>query len=257
MRVRPLEAGQRPSLTGVTTVGSAPGKLDKPATFLLETDAVKKRTRIVVADDHRLFLDGVRAALEAATDIEIVAEADSGTKLLSLVTQTKPDLVLMDFSMPQLDGLAALDTLRKRHPEVKVALISAFRDSEVIEAALRRGACAFILKTINPDDLASVIRQIMQGTVYQALDLSEPATVGTARSVGLTDRELAILQGLARGLSNEAIAKELWIARQTVKFHVRNIYRKLAVSNRTEAARYAYQHGLVENTVGEFPAVVS
>lgn len=218
---------------------------------------MKKRFRIAVADDHRLFLEGVRAALEQAQDIEIVGQTDSGMKLLSMVTETRPDLVLMDVSMPQSDGLACLDTLRKRHPEVKVALISAFRDSEVIEAALRRGACAFILKTINPNDLASVVRQIMQGTVYHALDLSEPATVGTARSVGLTDRELAILQGLAQGHSNEAIAKELWIARQTVKFHVRNIYRKLGVSNRMEAARYAYQHGLVESRVAELPAVVS
>ena len=213
-----------------------------------------KRIRIVVADDHRLFLEGVRAALEDADDIEILGEADSGTKLLSLVAQARPDLVLMDFSMPQLDGLACLDTIRKRYPDVKVALISGFRDTDVIEAALRRGACAFILKTINPDDLASVIRQTMQGTVYQTLDLAEPAESGTMRAVGLTERELSILQGLARGLSNEAIAKELWIARQTVKFHVRNVYRKLGVSNRTEAARYAYRHGLVENPVSDLPA---
>jgi DNA-binding NarL/FixJ family response regulator len=218
---------------------------------------VTKRIRIAVADDHQLFLDGVRAALEPANDIEIVGEADSGTKLLALVAHARPDLVLMDFSMPHLDGLACLDTIRKRHPDVKVALISGFRDSDVIEAALRRGACAFILKTISPDDLGSVIRQVIHGTVYQALDLSsEPAPAADVRAVGLTDRELSILQGLARGLSNEAIAKELWIAKQTVKFHVRNVYRKLGVSNRTEAARYAYRHGLVENPVGDVPAAL-
>ena len=117
-----------------------------------------KRIRLVVADDHRLFLEGVRASLGAADDIEIVGEADSGSKLLSLVAHTRPDLVLMDFSMPQLDGLACLDTIRKRNPEVKVAILSAFREPDVIQAALRRGACAYILKTINPDDLASVLR---------------------------------------------------------------------------------------------------
>ena len=212
-----------------------------------------KRIRLVVADDHRLFLEGVRAYLGAADDIEIVGEADSGNKLLSLVAHTRPDLVLMDFSMPQLDGLACLDTLRKRNPEVKVAILSAFREPDVIQAALRRGACAYILKTINPDDLASVVRQLINATVYQALDLTEPEPLAGTRSTGLTERELAILQALARGLSNEAIAKELWIARQTVKFHVRNIYRKLGVSNRTEAARYAYQHGLVQNAVEALP----
>jgi DNA-binding NarL/FixJ family response regulator len=215
-----------------------------------------KRIRLVVADDHRLFLEGVRAALEEDEDIEIVGEADSGSKLLSLVAHSRPDLVLMDFSMPQLDGLACLDTIHSRHPDVKVAILSAFREPDVIQAALRRGACAYIVKTINPDDLASVIRQVISGTVYQALDLAEPEQSATVRDVGLTERELAILQALARGLSNEAIAKELWIARQTVKFHVRNVYRKLGVSNRTEAARYAYQHGLVANPVEDTPLAV-
>lgn len=215
-----------------------------------------KRIRLVVADDHRLFLEGVRAALEEDEDIEIVGEADSGSKLLSLVAHSRPDLVLMDFSMPQLDGLACLDTIHGRHPDVKVAILSAFREPDVIQAALRRGACAYIVKTINPDDLASVIRQVISGTVYQALDLAEPEQSPSVRDVGLTERELAILQALARGLSNEAIAKELWIARQTVKFHVRNVYRKLGVSNRTEAARYAYQHGLVANPVEDTPVAV-
>jgi DNA-binding NarL/FixJ family response regulator len=218
-----------------------------------------KRIRLVVADDHRLFLEGVRASLHEAEDIEIVGEADSGSKLLSLVAHSRPDLVLMDFSMPQLDGLACLDTIHSRHPDVKVAILSAFREPDVIQAALRRGACAYIVKTINPDDLASVIRQVINGTVYQALDLAEAdhsGKNGTVRDVGLTERELAILQALARGLSNEAIAKELWIARQTVKFHVRNVYRKLGVSNRTEAARYAYQHGLVANPVDDAPVAV-
>ncbi len=215
-----------------------------------------KRIRLVLADDHRLFLEGVRASLDEAEDIEVVGEADSGSKLLSLVAHSRPDLVLMDFSMPQLDGLACLDTIHSRHPDVKVAILSAFREPDVIQAALRRGACAYIVKTINPDDLASVIRQVISGTVYQALDLAEPEQSATVRDVGLTERELAILQALARGLSNEAIAKELWIARQTVKFHVRNVYRKLGVSNRTEAARYAYQHGLVANAVEDSPLAV-
>ena len=215
-----------------------------------------KPIRLVLADDHRLFLEGVRASLQEAEDLEVVGEADSGSKLLSLVAHARPDLVLMDFSMPQLDGLACLDTIHSRHPDVKVAILSAFREPDVIQAALRRGACAYIVKTINPDDLASVIRQVINGTVYQALDLVEPEHNGSVREVGLTERELAILQALARGLSNEAIAKELWIARQTVKFHVRNVYRKLGVSNRTEAARYAYQHGLVANPVDDAPVAV-
>jgi DNA-binding NarL/FixJ family response regulator len=170
------------------------------------------------------------------------------------VRNAQPDFVLMDYTMPHFDGLACLDTLRARHPDVKVAVLSECQEPDVIEAALRRGACAFILKSINPADLAAVIRQVVNRTVFQALDLESHADEEAAKASGLTKREVAILQELAGGLSNEAIAKKLWITRQTVKFHVRNIYRKLGVSNRTEAARFAYQHGLVANAVDEAAA---
>jgi DNA-binding NarL/FixJ family response regulator len=203
-----------------------------------------KRIRIVVADDHRLFLVAVQAVLESADDIEIVAEAHDGANVLPVVGRTRPDLVLLDLSMPQVDGFECLDAIRARHPGVKVAIISGSHDPQVIETALRHGACAFILKSINPTDLAAVIRHVMSGTVIQSLGLPEPRPSAPAESaIDLTERELSILQALARGLSNDAIAKELWIAQPTVKFHVRNVYRKLGVSNRTEAARYAYENG--------------
>jgi DNA-binding NarL/FixJ family response regulator len=214
-----------------------------------------KRVRVVVADDHPLVLHGIRSVLAAADDIEIVGEADSGAKVLSLIRNTRPDFVLMDYTMPHFDGLACLDTIRARHPGVKVAVLSENQEPDVIEAVLRRGACAFVLKSINPGDLPSVIRQVVNRTVFQSLDLESHENEETARASGLTKREVSILQELAGGLTNEAIAKELWITRQTVKFHVRNIYRKLGVSNRTEAARYAYQHGLVANAVEELAAV--
>jgi DNA-binding NarL/FixJ family response regulator len=205
--------------------------------------------RLVVVDDHRLFLLAVRTILGPAEDIEIVGEADSGAKALSLVAATQPDLVLMDFSMPHLDGLACLETIKSRHPEVKVAIMSAFHDADVVEPALRNGASAFILKSINPEDLAAVIRHVVTGTVIQSVGLSELPAVAREQTHDLTDRELSILHALARGLSNDAIAKELFLARPTVKFHVRNVYRKLGVSNRTEAARYAFQHGLEADEV--------
>ena len=208
-----------------------------------------KRMRVVVADDHPLVLQGIRTALAGAEDIEIVGEAESGPRVLALVRSTQPDFVLMDYTMPQFDGLACLDTLRSRHPGVKVAVLSEHQEPDVIEAALRRGACAFVLKSINPADLAAVIRQVVNRTVFQALDLEPREEEEAARASGLTKREVSILQELAGGLSNEAIAKKLWITRETVKFHVRNIYRKLGVSNRTEAARFAYQHGLVANPI--------
>ena len=133
---------------------------------------------------------------------------------------------------------------------VKVVVLSVSTDESVIQTVLKRGASAYIVKTINPVDLPSALRQAVDGTVFSAIGLPE-AGDSAARAAGLTEREAAILSALARGLSNEAIGKELWIAEQTVKFHLTNIYRKLGVSNRTEAARLAYQHGLVESPIGD------
>jgi DNA-binding NarL/FixJ family response regulator len=211
-----------------------------------------KRLKVLLADDHRLMLAGIRRALEAAEDIEIVGEAYSGSQVLPLVSRTNPDVVLLDLRMPEMDGLACLELIRKRHPEVKVVVLSVFSDSEHIETALKRGACGYIVKTVNPIDLPSAIRQVVEGAVYHAVGLPEVDESASARAAGLTDREIAILRAVARGLSNQSIGKELWVTEQTVKFHLTNIYRKLGVANRTEAARYAYQNGLVESPVTEY-----
>ena len=208
-----------------------------------------KRIRLVIGDDQAIFVEGVRQVMESVDDIELVGAAESEAKVLPLLANVQPDFVLMDFLSPNLEGLACLERIRSRFPEVKVALLSALREPGVIESALRRGACAFILKTIDPNDLGGVIHQIMNGTVFRAPDIAEAPPADLARPAGLTDRESAILAALARGLSNDAIAKELWITKQTVKFHLTNIYRKLGVSNRTEATRYAYEHGLVDHSL--------
>jgi DNA-binding NarL/FixJ family response regulator len=195
---------------------------------------------------------GIRAALENAPDIEIVGEADTGSQVLPLIGQKSPDLVLLDVRMPQMDGLTCLDLIRKRHPQVKVVILSVFTDQQHIESALKRGASGYIVKSVNPQDVASALRQAVEGTVYHALGLPDVDESATAKAAGLTEREIAILKAVARGLSNQAIGKELWVTEQTVKFHLTNIYRKLDVANRTEAARYAYQNGLVESPVAEY-----
>ena len=118
----------------------------------------------------------------------------------------------------------------------------------MIETALRRGAAAYVIKTVNPDDLPGTLRQALEGNVHTAVGVDESDKPG-AKALGLTEREVTILGALARGLSNDEIAKEFWVAPQTVKFHLTNIYRKLGVKNRTEATRLAYQHGLVESPI--------
>jgi DNA-binding NarL/FixJ family response regulator len=204
-------------------------------------------TKIFIADDHPLVLEGIRRALEDDSDIEIVGETANGSQVLPLIARLRPDLVLLDIRMPQMDGLACLDLIRRRHPKVRVVVLSAYTDHQHIESALRRGAAAYLVKGLNPMDLPSALRQAIDGTVFHVLG-APPEGQGVGELGDLTRRELDMLKALGRGLSNQAIGKEMWISEQTVKFHLRNIYRKLGVRNRIEAARLAFEHGLVEST---------
>jgi DNA-binding NarL/FixJ family response regulator len=200
--------------------------------------------KVVIADDHRLMLDALKRVLDEASDFEVLADTDSGAHVLPLVARHSPDLVLMDVRMPGMDGLSALDLIRKRHPKVKVVLISASADPEEIQAALRRGADGYLVKSINPADVPSALRQAYEGTAFYALGGAESTEEHVARRTGLTERELTILKAVSRGLSNKQISEELWVTEQTVKFHLSNVYRKLGVSNRAGAVRYAHEQGL-------------
>jgi DNA-binding NarL/FixJ family response regulator len=206
--------------------------------------------RIAIADDHRLMLDGIKRALETAPDITVVGEAMSGQEMLDLVPRVNPDVVILDLRMPHGDGLTTLAQLRKDFPDLKVIILSMFEDPEHIDQALHQGAAGYVVKSINPLDLPSTIRQVVEGTVYHPRGRTfEPGESGGGpgtQAVGLTDRELSILRLVAEGLSNLDIASRLYVTEQTVKFHLSNIYRKLGVGNRTEATRYAYRNGLID-----------
>ena len=199
--------------------------------------------RVLLADDHRLILEALERTFDEVEGIEIVGTANDGRQVVPLITRTNPDLVLLDMRMPEMDGLTCLERIRKQHPRVKVVMLSAFDDPERVRAALKRGASAYIVKTVNPLDLPAALRQVVQPTIYFGLP---PQEDDPAAAAGLTERETAMLRALARGLSNAAISREFWVTEQTVKFHLTNIYRKLGVKNRTEATRYAYQHGLAD-----------
>ncbi len=202
------------------------------------------KLRVILVDDHPLVLSGIRGALTSEKDIEIVGEATSGAQVLPLVSHTSPDVVLLDLSLPELDGLTCLEQVRTRHPQVKVIVLSASNDQAEVSRAFERGACAYIVKSIDTGDLAAAIRQTVSGAFF-CLGTNGAASNGrSCDQFGLSEREVEILGAAARGLSNRAIAKELWLSDQTVKFHLRNIYRKLDVNNRTEAAKYAFEHGL-------------
>jgi two-component system, NarL family, response regulator YdfI len=207
-----------------------------------------RRLKILIADDHELMVEAVRLALAQAEDeFEIVATTTRGQQVLPLVAQTQPDLVLLDIRMPGMDGLTCLELIRQRHPAVKAVVLSGIDDSNVMRTAFSRGAIAFIRKQVDPRDLPSALRQAANGTVAQPIfgEAEEPQQ-SPAEGAGLTEREVAILRALGDGMSNKQIAQQLWLAEQTVKFHLTNLYRKLDVSTRTEAVNAAYRRGLLE-----------
>jgi DNA-binding NarL/FixJ family response regulator len=212
------------------------------------------KLRIVVADDHRLMREAIRLALTDADDIEIVGEAETGSAVIPLVRAVDPDLVLLDIRMPGMDGLVVLERLQERHPGVKVVMLSAIDESEVIEAALTAGASAFVTKNVDPRDLASAIRAAEERTVYQAIALPKLTEDAAARAAGLSAKEVDVLRAAARGLSNKQIGRELWLSEQTIKFHLSNVYRKLGVTNRTEAVSHALEHGLIKAENVSVPA---
>jgi DNA-binding NarL/FixJ family response regulator len=199
--------------------------------------------KILLADDHGLMLAGVRHALEN-DGFQVVGEARTGSEVLPLVGRTAPEVVLLDLRMPGIDGLGCLQRIRDQYPDVKVVMCSMSSDPDQIQGAFQRGACGYILKTINPIDLGSAIRQAVEGTAYHALGLPAMDEESVARTAGLTERESEVIKAVARGLSNKEIARELWVTVQTVKFHLTSIYRKLGITNRTEAARWALAKGL-------------
>jgi len=197
-----------------------------------------------VADDHRLMLAAVRRALAEAEDFEIVGEISVGSRVLPAVRETDPHVVLLDMRMPELDGLTCLTRLRNHDPTIAVVILSSYSDEAHIEAARQAGALGYIVKTIEPVDLPAVLRSALSGGPFGVWGEEVPQSVGSTRTIALSERETVVLEAVARGLSNREIGRELWISEQTVKFHLRNLYRKLGVSSRTEAARYAYRSGL-------------
>jgi DNA-binding NarL/FixJ family response regulator len=207
-----------------------------------------RRLRVLVADDHELMVAAVRLALDQAEDeFEIVGTTTRGQQVVPLAGRTDPDVVLLDLRMPGMDGLTCLELLRQRYPRIKTIVLSGVDDPNVIRSAFTRGAVAFIRKHVDPRDLPSVVRQAVNGTVAQPIfGGDEEPDFTPADDVGLSERERAILNALGEGMSNKQIAKRLWLAEQTVKFHLTNLYRKLDVSTRTEAVNAAYRRGLLE-----------
>jgi DNA-binding NarL/FixJ family response regulator len=203
--------------------------------------------RVVIADDHGLVRAGLAQLLAGAEDIEVVAAASGGREAVELAAEARPDVVLMDLSMPDLDGIAATRALRERAPDSHVVVLTSFSDRQRILDALDAGAVGYLLKDAEPDELLRGIRAAARGesplapkAAHELIASRRPA----APDEQLTERELEILALLAQGQPNKVIARRLEIAEKTVKNHVSSIFQTLGVTDRTQAALWAQRHGL-------------
>jgi NarL family two-component system response regulator LiaR len=206
--------------------------------------------RVMIVDDHAVVREGLRNFLGMLPGIELVAEAASGTEAIARAPAAKPQVVLMDLMMPEMDGIEATRRLHELHPEMKVIVLTSFADDDRIFPALRAGAVAYLLKDVGPKDLAEAIGAAARGEVRLHPDITRRLVDELAGGASkrpedeLTDREREVLACIARGRSNKEIGEDLFISEKTVKTHVGNILEKLGLADRTQAALYAVKHGL-------------
>jgi len=200
--------------------------------------------RVLVVDDHQLVRAGLITLLEAAADIQVAGEAADGRQALEAAKAASPDVVLMDLSMPVLDGVAATRLLLAELPRTRVVALTSFSDRQRVTDVLAAGATGYVLKDSRPDDLLAAVRAAADGHV--PLDPRVAAALLPSREVPLTEqlseREKQVLRLVAAGLANKQIARRLGIAEATVKVHTGNIFRRIGVTDRTSAALWAKEH---------------
>lgn len=199
-----------------------------------------EKMRIVLADDHQLVLEGLRSLIEAEPDMEVLETAKDGGQCLDAVRRHQPDVVVLDLEMGPMGGLQCLEQIRAAHPNVRVLVLTAYSDGESMRAALEGGAAGFALKTEPPQQTVASIRQVYRGQLVFPLAARRwlLRTPALAEPTQPTDREMEILALVSEGLTNAQIARRLRVSDNTVKFHLQNVYMKLGVRNRTEAAAY-------------------
>ncbi|WP_394185221.1 response regulator [Metabacillus halosaccharovorans] len=208
--------------------------------------------KVVFVDDHEMVRIGVLSYLSAQPDIEVIGEADNGRKGVELCLELRPDVILMDLVMNEMDGIEATKEIMNAWPEAKIIIVTSFLDDEKVYPALEAGATSYLLKTSKASEIANAVRSTFHGqsilepevTGKMMMKMRQKDTVHLHDQ--LTSREMEILMLMTEGKTNQEIADELFIALKTAKTHVSNILSKLDVQDRTQAVIYAFKHSLVK-----------
>jgi len=212
---------------------------------------------VLIADDHKMFRQGLRMLFEMEPDIKIVGEARDGIEVQEMARALEPDIILMDINMPGADGVEATRHIVREKPTIAVIILTMFREDEHVFQAIRAGAKGYVLKDADSLELVKAIRTVaagasvldpeITGKVFNQFKLLSEANERQNRE-GLTERELEILALIAEGASNREIGERLYLSEKTIKNYVTSIFQKLQMSDRTQAAVYALQHGLIART---------
>lgn len=215
---------------------------------MMETKGVS----VLIVDDHEVVRRGVRAFLDTVPDMQVVGEAASGEQAVQMTGETAPDVVLMDLILPGMDGLEATRQIKLLSPHTQVVVLTSYDQDEYIFPALQAGATSYTLKDMKMDNLAEAIRKAALGeaTLHPRVAMRVVKSVrgeinGDGLAEGMTGRELEVLKMIAHGLSNSQIAEALVLSEYTIKGHVSNILSKLGLADRTQAAAYAWEKGIV------------
>ena len=211
------------------------------------------KIRVIIADDHVLFREGTRNLIEQEPDMEVVGEAGDGEEAVSLVTQLKPDVALIDIAMPNVNGIEATRQIKARCPTTASLILTAYDDDQYVFALLEAGAAGYLLKNVSGKELANAIRAVYDGEavlhptiarkVFSRVAGSKQKLEPEKQPSDLSEREMEILRLAARGMSNQDIAGHLYLSRRTVQSHLANIFRKMDVGSRTEATIQAFGRG--------------
>jgi NarL family two-component system response regulator LiaR len=208
----------------------------------------RTKISVLVVDDHKVVRNGLRAFLLSYDDLVLVGEAIDGEDAIHQCAALRPDVVLMDMVLPGMDGAAATRAIRSMLPDTQVIALTSFPDEELVARALEAGALSYLLKDVDPDDLAAAIRNAIHGQPTLAPEatraLVQAATRAPIPEIHLTERERAVLTLMIQGLTNLEIAQQLGVKHSTIRFHVSNILSKLGVNSRTEAVAFALQNKL-------------
>ena len=215
--------------------------------------------RILLADDHNVLRQGMAQVLDAQPDMTVVAQAENGRLALQLARKHKPDVILMDINMPEMDGVEAARQITAELPQTGIIILTMYRRDEYVFEAIKAGASGYLLKEVELDELLEAIRAVArhEAVIDSAIagrvlaELRQPSTTKEADSPDLTERDLDILRFLAQGMSNQEIADRLYVAEKTIRNRLSLIFRRLHLENRTQAALYALREGLVADEPDE------